>query len=822
MVILSEMKASTSERECSRRILPKGTAASHSTIAKRLRDQSAPINHSTANPPDLQTNGEPHNPPLKPQNPPLKREFPRISRLLCNLLEIISMKTRRYLGLICGMLLAACLPAQNIYLDWAASTGGTGFDIGRAVALDPQGNVYSTGFFQGTADFDPDSSLALLTSAGDNDVYIQKLDPNGHLVWVHQIGGSAVDEGKGIALDAAGNVYVTGRFSTTVDFDPGTGQSTASALGNTDAFVLKLDNNGNYLWHTIIGANGSDEGNSIAVDNNGVYTVGYFQGTADFDPGLASLLKTSVAGTYDAYIQALDPNGNLRWAHQLGDNGLDYAFGVTIGPNSKPYLTGCFQGTADFDPGIGTTNLSANFGATAAYILALNSNGSFDWVQQIGVDNYCIGYALSTTPGGDLFVTGGFNGSNMDFDPSSGSNLKTSDAYDVWVQKLSASGAYYGTWTFGGLGDDYGYAIRVTRDGAVYFTGGYGATVDFDPSPGGTNTITSYNNTFDMFIERLDTMGNFVWARSIGGGGIDYGFGLAADDNGHVVTTGCYDQVTDFDTEAGVFNLSSNGNADIFVHQLKQCTPSSGSLTLSACDSLQVNGQTFYTAGTFTQTLQNQGGCDSTLTLTLNLGQSSGFVINQTACTSFILNNILYDSTGSYVQLLTNAAGCDSVLSLNLVVVQVDTTVLLSGGQLMALGNGLSYQWLDCNNGLAPIGGATAQTYTPSVDGSFAVALSQNGCADTSGCHGVITNPVSLAKPIALKLVPNPTTQAFKIALGDGLRQADVEIHDALGKMYWQGEYSDGQILELEAPKGIYFVVLRHTAGSSSLKLCLE
>ncbi len=722
--------------------------------------------------------------------------------------------------MLCG--LGCTASAQNIYLDWAASVGGTGFDIGRAVALDAQGNAHVTGFFQGSADFDPGAGISMLTSAGDNDVFVQKLDAAGSLLWARRIGGATVDEGKGIALDAAGNVYVTGRFSGTVDFDPGSTTAMAVSVGFADVFILKLDVNGNFVWFRQMGAAGSDEGTALTVDASGVYTIGYFQGTMDIDPTAGSELVVSTMGTFDIFIQRLDDNGDYVWGKRFGADGLDYGFGITVGLNGHVFATGCYQGTTDFDPDVGVSNLTTGVGATSAYVLSLDTAGVYRWVRPIGAADYCIGYAVSTSNSGALFITGGFNGTNMDFDPSGGTNLKTSNAYDVFVQKLDADGGYHGAWTFGGLGDDYGYAIDVTPSNEVYFTGGYGATVDFDPSPSATYNITSFNNTFDMYIERMDTAGNFIWARSIGGGDIEYGFGLAADGNGHVLTTGCYGQQVDFDTEAGVYNLSTSGAADIFVHQLKQCAPSNASMTLAGCDSLQVNAQTFYTSGTFTQTLTNATGCDSTLTLQLSIGQTTSSSIIDTACFEYTLNGFNYDSSGTYVQTLANATGCDSVLTLALTVNTVDTSVSFSAFYIVANTNFGTFQWLDCYNAFSPVPNGNTASFFPNYASSFAVQITQNGCIDTSNCYLITLDHLEDGLGNLISILPNPTQRDFRIVVGESLGTVQVEIHDALGKLVWQGDYENGQSLHLDGPKGLYFVTAHTAEGSSSLKLLKE
>src|SRR5678810_531363 len=229
---------------------------------------------------------------------------------------------KRIIFIILFTLAATILHAQSANFKWAKQMGGRGADAaGASIAVDADGNVYTTGGFSGTADFDPGPGTYNLTSAGTYDMFIFKLDSSGNFIWAKQMGGnSSLDHVSvsSITLDAAGNIYSTGTFQGTVDFDPAPGVFTLSAIGNfrtSASFVLKLDADGNFIWAKQTG--GETEGGggrSIVTDAAGnVYTSGVFQWVQDFDPGPA-IFNLDGGSDRDIYITKFDADGNFIWA----------------------------------------------------------------------------------------------------------------------------------------------------------------------------------------------------------------------------------------------------------------------------------------------------------------------------------------------------------------------------------------------------------------------------------------------------------------------------------------------------------------------------
>jgi hypothetical protein len=181
---------------------------------------------------------------------------------------------------------------------WAKGLGGTAADESNSIAVDSSGNVYTTGFFNGIADFDPGAGEANLTSAGGNDSFISKLDSSGNIVWAKRLGGTSSDSGRSIAVDSSGNVYTTGNFQGTVDFDPGAGEANLTSFGSNDVFVLKLTPSGESLGSSVPAA---PTLNSITAGDRRVtvaFTAGANNGAAitDYEYSLNGGSYTS-AGT---------------------------------------------------------------------------------------------------------------------------------------------------------------------------------------------------------------------------------------------------------------------------------------------------------------------------------------------------------------------------------------------------------------------------------------------------------------------------------------------------------------------------------------------
>ena len=477
--------------------------------------------------------------------------------------------------------------AQN--LTWAKITGGTDIDQARAIAVDPSGWVYTTGYFTGTVDFDPGPGTFFLTSSGMQDVYVSKFDSAGNFKWALQLGGSSDEAGYGIAVDSNGYIYVTGRFTGTADFDPGAGTFNLTA-NLMDCFITKLDAlAGNLVWAKQFITSFIVDPYSIAVDMNGnVITTGRFIGTVDFDPGVGSLIFSNPGFHDDAYISKLDSSGNLVWARQLAapPNGYSYVNSVALDDSGNIYTTGEFSDTIDFDPGVAAHDLIGDFFGDA-FIYKLDAAGNFQWAKQLSGSGNDGAVSIALDASGNVYTTGLFN-ETTDFDPGvSTLNLSAAVAgnHDVYISKLDALGNFVWAKQFESTVGSIirTSAIAVDESGNVYTAGGFMQSVDFDPGSG----IYSLSSTgqSDAFISKLDSAGDFVSALQLGGAGFAFGRGIDLDSVGNIYTTGHFQQTVDFDPGPGIFNLLSAGNDDVFVIKLQSESNTTTSINEDSWDS---------------------------------------------------------------------------------------------------------------------------------------------------------------------------------------------------------------------------------------------
>lgn len=677
-----------------------------------------------------------------------------------------------FVFLILGM---SGLSAQLPVYQWAKNLGGPSSDNGASIIVDIFGNAFTTGWFSGTADFDPGPDVYELTSVGETDTYIAKLDNNGEFEWAFTIGGTdgGYIEARALATDAFGNLYVTGMMYETIDFDPSLTEYNLSAGDYNNIFIAKFDPVGSLLWAKNILGDDISEGNDIAIDAAGnVYITGFFNGTSDFNPDPIDTyyLESESTGflSTDIVILKLSEAGEFVWVKNIGGHGgfVSFNAGAAIAVNDEGvYTTGNFYGVADFDPGADIFELDAGAGpiAAAGYVNKLSIDGDFIWAKPYYCDLTIFPTDLELDTYGNIISVGYFDGTT-DFDPDviGESLISYSGFYSSYIAKLKPDGNF--DWAKAFKGGDYNdctlYGVTSDQLGNVYTTGYFTDPTDFDPN---ADVVNLFPIGFtDAFITKLSNDGDYLWAKNLGGdSAIVHGNDIAISSFGEIYSTGIFNKTVDFDpNDIGVAELTSNGTDDIYVHKLSLCLfPSEADLTINACSAYELNG-------------------------------------------------VIYNESGDYTQELLTDEGCDSVINLHLTVTNIITGISLSEITLSALQDGASYQWINCDTGL-PVDGAIDQSFTPEITGNYAVIVTLNECIDTSACRSVTVVGISESLVDDYKITPNPSSGLIFVTVQHA---ADIVVYNLEGEILLRQhcEANSERDIHLELlPNGIYVIQIK-------------
>jgi gliding motility-associated-like protein len=640
--------------------------------------------------------------------------------------------------------------AQSPVLQWAkifASDDGWNLSNGRTVGTDQQGNVYSAGLLQGTVDFDPGPEADDLSGGqSDHGIYISKLSPAGEFIWARQI-PSLIEFGFiEMKVDKNGNVYLTASFSAPTDMDPGPGTHILTPTGFRDAFIIKLDTNGNLVWVKQFGGPGDTGpfGTALDIDPNGnVIVCGAFNNTVDFDPGPNTFDLTST-GNFEAFITKLNSNGDFIWAKKLGN--FDNRYGninlndVKCDPSGNIYSTGDFSGNCDFDPGAATYKLLAS-GPGDAFISKLDANGNFVWAKKIG--NSAINNEITQPHGIDLdgnnnvYTTGVYLGT-QDFDPGSGTyNLSANEGgFNGYLLKLDAQGNFVWANSLNGGGSGEGLDLVIDKADNVYVDGDFNGTVDFDPGAGSF----VINNLYDQTVlAKFSADGGFIYASGFEGS--SYGRRMSIDDSMNLYMTGHISGAVDFDPGPNVYSVTGVSSFTPFVLKLSKCTKiTMADLHISTCSSYTLNNKTYDSSGTYTQVIPNSAGCDSIITLHLTINKK--FTEQAKAICegeAFFAGGANQYSSGTYKDTLSSSSGCDSIVTTYLTVnpkplpdLGPDKGLCSNSNLVVTPGSFSDYLWQD---------GSTESTFKITAPGLFWVRVTNS--FNCSARDSILVQPIS-------------------------------------------------------------------------------
>lgn len=554
---------------------------------------------------------------------------------------------------------------------WARSFEGN-VNWGRSVSTDQDGNVVTVGHFKGSTDFDPgpgDYTLSSVTGWSgvwmSEDLYISKLDSDGNFLWAKSIGRQYPDsfnpssEVTSVTTDLYGNVILTGRFYSSLDFDPGPGTfilhvDNTISPSNQAIFVLKLDPDGKFIWAKKMGGPYFAIGYSVKTDKRGnVYTAGWFNYEADFDPGPGSyILRPSPMASNNwglhYFISKLDPNGDFVWAVSASDDTwpLFYGRSVFVDQQSNVYLTGVYDIRGDFDPGPDTFFLEYNGLLEDGFVLKLSQCQPTSDTARITA---CHSY---TWLDGQTYTESTANATYIMENKSGCDSIIT---LDLTILKPDSTLVYHAACrSFEWNGD------------TLYQSGLY--LHDMVNAEGCDSTVFLYLTIHEpdtVFVESI-SCDSYIWHDQL------------YEQSG----TYFYDTLNMLGCDSTVMlNLTINRSAVTEIYR-------------TSCDNYEWFGNSYTDSGIYEYKTQTTAGCDSTIYLNLTINTSDKITVSEFACHSYTWNGITYMESGTYMYNAINNAGCDSTLTLDLTILEhlenTDTINICEGDTIVVFGNPIS------------------------------------------------------------------------------------------------------------------------------------
>jgi hypothetical protein len=619
------------------------------------------------------------------------------------------------------------LDAEGNFL-WAQNIGGIGYEEGRLITVDKRGNIYISGDFYGTGEFDPGPNVYELTSVGDADIFIEKLDSNGQFQWVVSIGNAETNFPSELIVNDKGNIYLASSFTDSIDLDPGPGIKYHYAKGRRDIAVIQLDTIGSLKWSIAYGGVESESLSQMLIGNDQhLFLTGVFQDSVDFDASPSEQYLFSPG--QDIYILELDSMGNFVNVDAIGGEGIEGSASIYISDLDEIYITGSFNDTSDFDPG--------------ACIAEISSTGDFDVFALKIVDcepstsNLMISACTQYTFNGYLLSDSGIYEDTV----CSATGCDSVIILDLTIYQPSFQ------------------AIEIIACDSFYFDGKmlYESGIYYD--------TLSNQHSCDSIIELDLSINDSTNSMSFVTACVGYYF-----NNQEIHVSGTY-----YDTL-----INSVGCDSILILNLTILDVSTTFLPISTCDRFYFDGNMLYESGIYYDTLTNQNSCDSIIELDLTIQQSNFLRYEETACNKYDFNGQLLQASGTYLDTLTNRYECDSIIELVLEIVRVDTTVMVDGYTITANALDAQYQWLDCTNDFGQVEGETSQNFEAIASGSFAVEVTQLGCVDTSNCHPIVVTFTENPERKSMVLFPNPATNEIFLK-SDDFKDGEVQIIDHLG-----------------------------------------
>lgn len=380
--------------------------------------------------------------------------------------------------------------------EWVLPVLSSGSQFLNALHTGRDGGTYITGYFSGVLDL----GGIQMRGAGGGDPFLIKLDPSGQPIWERQATGDGWSGGRSLDTDAAGNVYLVGRFQGDLAFD----DDTLASAGGDDIFVAKYSALGDFVWARSIGGSGTEWGHGVAVDSQGnVFVAGIFEDTARVD--LDMLVS---GGATDPLLAKYDPDGVLLWARSATGAGADHGYEVAVDAQGSSYLAGAFADDLTF--GVETVEAS---GESDGYVAKYDQDGSVVWVHVLAGEGSNMFEDVAVSADGDVYLAGSLQATAT----FGGQELSSVGGRDLVTARLAPHGSVRWAWTLGGPGDDgfsgFGQSVVILPGD----DGDFRVATAFQDSLQVGQAILRSRGANDFVVAHFAGPDEPLWAESCGG-----------------------------------------------------------------------------------------------------------------------------------------------------------------------------------------------------------------------------------------------------------------------------------------------------------------
>lgn len=630
-------------------------------------------------------------------------------------------------------------------LEWGTYLGGFGFDLCNAVATDAANKVYIAGSSFFSANIVTTGAYQTM-NAGDFDGFLAKFNSNGSISWATYYGGIGDDNISGLAIDAAGKVYISGiTNSDSAMATTGSFQDTISSA-YFDLFLVKFDSAGNRIWGTYYGGNDVETGGLCATDNQGhVYLAGHTLSASGIAfNGFQNAFNGSVN---NAFLVQFDTAGVRHWATYYGDTTESLEGGVACDLSGNVYLAG----QTSSHGGLSTTGTyqPAAGGGKDNFIVKFNAAGARQWATYYGGpgDELTGGYAAIACDQWGNIVLNGRTNSTSGIASTGAFQTTLAGAQDAFLVEFDSTGARkWGTY-YGGTSDENGQAVAFDLSGNIFLDGitlsnsGIASPGAYQPAYGGGSD--------DAFIVKMDTAGNRVWGTYYGGAAFDEAYAIGFDKLGSLYVAGSTGSNTNIVTPNG-YDTTYNGGIAIFLGKFCLADIPTND-TVSGADTICAHATQVYSidsvagAGATAYIWSFPTGWTATgngKTISVTAGTTSGLVsVKVVKCNDTSTARTLH----VYVR------------------PEVPAIITVNGFQLGTVNTHNAYQWY-LNGVLIP--GATNATYDVTQNGDYTVkVVNPGGCTDSSSAYTVTNVSVTEIGAIgrAIIVYPNPAASLVHI-----------------------------------------------------------